>query len=91
MAARARELMSGIDFGGFGAGPVPALATPALATVAQAGGAAMGRNLTFAPQFNMPMSFDASMDADAIRQEVREELMEAQERAMAELRSLLHD
>ena len=89
MAGRTRDLVQGINFGGFGVGPSP---VPAMAAVAAAGGAAMQRGpISFAPQYNMPLSFAPGVDIEEVRATVRAELMDAEERARAALRGVLHD
>ncbi|WP_224825758.1 phage tail tape measure protein [Cognatishimia sp. MH4019] len=87
MATRTRDLVSGIGFDGF-----TGASMPAMATVAAAGGSSMQRGpITFAPQYNMPLTFEAGTDLDEVRATVRAELSEAEDRALAELRGLLHD
>lgn len=72
-----------------GAGPIM---VPELATVAAAGVDGMRRgSVTFAPLFGMPLSFAPGVDTEEVREVVREELIEAQDRAEAGLRRLLHD
>jgi hypothetical protein len=89
MASRAREIAQGIDFGGFGLGASP---VPAMATVAVPGrGGGQRGPITLSPQYNMPLSFAAGVDIDEVRATVRAELMDAEERAMAAMRGLLHD
>lgn len=84
MASRTRELMSGIGFEGIAAGP-------ALATVAASAPAQGGAPITFSPQYNMPMTFEPGTDAEAVRAVVHEELLAAEDRAQADMRSLMHD
>lgn len=87
MATRTRDLVSGIGFDGLAGAPMPAMAT-----VAAAGGSAMQRGpITFSPQYNMPLAFEAGVDLDEVRATVRAELSDAEDRARAELRGLLHD
>lgn len=87
MATRTRDLVGGIGLGGMMGAQVPAMAA-----VAAAGGSAMQRGpISFAPQFNMPLSFDGGVDMDEVRATVRAELSDAEERAQAAMRSLLHD
>lgn len=87
MATRTRDLVSGIGFDGLAGAPMPAMAT-----VAAAGGSAMPRGpITFSPQYNMPLAFEGGVDLDEVRATVRAELGDAEDRARAELRGLLHD
>lgn len=87
MATRTRDLVSGIGFDGLAGAPMPAMAT-----VAAAGGSAMQRGpITFSPQYNMPLAFEGGVDLDEVRATVRAELGDAEDRARAELRGLLHD
>lgn len=88
MASRARELAQGISFGGgFGGAPVPAMANVAAA----GGGGSQRQTITHAPQYNMPLSFAPGVDMAEVRATVRAELENAEERAMAAMRGLLHD
>jgi hypothetical protein len=88
MASRARNIAQGITLGngGFGGGLVPAMAT-----VAASGGGSQRQAITYAPQYNMPLSFAPGVDMAEVRATVRAELMNAEERAMAAMRGLLHD
>lgn len=87
MASRTRDVIQGINVGGAGPSHVPALAS-----VAAAGGAAMQRGpISLSPQYNMPLSFAPGVDVEEVRATVRAELMDAEERAMAAMRGLLHD
>jgi hypothetical protein len=89
MASRAREIAQGITLGGGGFGDP---AVPAMATVAASGGGGSQRQaITHAPQYNMPLSFAPGVDMAEVRATVRAELMDAEERAMAAMRGLLHD
>lgn len=89
MASRARALAQDIDFGSVGLGASP---VPAMATVAAFGGRAGQRGpITLAPQYNMPLSFAPGVDMAEVRATVRAELENAEERAMAAMRGLLHD
>ena len=86
MASRAREIAQGITLGdGFGG------AVPAMATVAASGGGSQRQAITHAPQYNMPLSFAPGVDMAEVRATVRAELMDAEERAMAAMRGVLHD
>jgi hypothetical protein len=89
MASRAREIAQGITLGdgGFAGGQVPAMATVAAA----GGGGSQRQSITHSPQYNMPLSFAPGVDMDEVRATVRAELMNAEERAMAAMRGLLHD
>uniref|UniRef100_UPI00130039E7 hypothetical protein n=1 Tax=Thalassobius sp. I31.1 TaxID=2109912 RepID=UPI00130039E7 len=88
MAERTRELMQGVGDAGTPGG----FDVPALATVAAAGNAGLAQgNVTFAPQYNIPLSFAPGVDVEEVRETVREELMEAEERARADMRGNLYD
>ncbi len=92
MASRTRDIVQGLNHGGYSASPssVPApVAT--MASVAAAGATTRGRAMSFAPQYNMPLHFAPGMDVEQVQSMVRAELMEAEERAKAEMRGLLHD
>jgi len=88
LASRARELAQDIGFGGgYDAAPVPVMAN-----VASAGGAgSRGQAISFAPQFNMPLSFAPGVDMAEVRATVRAEMMDAEERSQVAMRSVLHD
>ena len=87
MASRAREIAQGITMGDGSFGG----AVPTMATVAASGGGSQRQAITHAPQYNMPLSFAPGVDMDEVRATVRAELMDAEERAMAAMRGLLHD
>ncbi|MEM6727882.1 MAG: hypothetical protein AAF618_05240, partial [Pseudomonadota bacterium] len=81
-----RELTTGLEM------KVPGgAAAPALATVAAGAPGGQRGPITFAPQYNMPLSFSGGVDMEEVRAAVRAELGDAEERARAALRGLLHD
>jgi len=86
-AERTRAIMGGIGMGG-----IATAAVPALATVAAAAGPVMQRGpVTLSPTYNTPMRFEAGVDPEEIRATIMDVLGEMQDRAQAELRSVLHD
>ena len=66
-------------------------AAPSLAYAASGPSSGPAPMVTFAPQYNVPITVTASSDSEAVRQVVREELHTAQEPATQDLGRLLHD
>ena len=89
MATRTRALVGDLNLDTGGGGHTQA---PPLATVAAATGAALSRGpVTVAPTTTITMHFDGNVDAEEVRDTVRQELEAANERMQVEIRGRLHD